>query len=220
MCVDWPGGPELLTYQAVKTIERCAVIAVPDSGAAENAVLAIAAPYVEGKKLVPCDMPMVRDKALLAATHEKAARQLAAYLEAGQDVAFLTLGDPSIYSTAMYVHRQIQRLGYETAMVAGVPSFCAAAARLNTSLCEGAQQLHIIPASYKDVDGALRYEGNKVLMKSGKSIAKVKEKIDAGKYDASAVERCGMENEAIHVTLDTLQDDSSYFSVVVVKEKN
>ena len=29
-----------------------------------------------------------------------------------------------------------------------------------------------------------------------------------------------MENEKIHPTLDTLQEDSSYFSVLVVKERN
>ena len=57
-------------------------------------------------------------------------------------------------------------------------------------------------------------------MKSGKSIIQVKEKIDTQEYDASAVERCGMENEKIHPTLDTLQEDSSYFSVLVVKERN
>ena len=33
-----PGDPELLTYQAVKTMEKCAIIALPNSGAAENAV--------------------------------------------------------------------------------------------------------------------------------------------------------------------------------------
>ena len=186
-----PGDPELLTYQAVKTMETCAIIALPNSGAAENAVLTIVSHYIEGKTIVYCDMPMVRDKALLAAAHEKVAKDLSVYLEAGQDVAFLTLGDPSIYSTAMYVHRQIQKLGYETSMVAGVPSFCAVA-----------------------------YEGNKVIMKSGKSIIQVKEKIDTQEYDASAVERCGMENEKIHPTLDTLQEDSSYFSVLVVKERN
>ena len=215
-----PGDPELLTYQAVKTMEKCAIIALPNSGAAENAVLTIVSHYIEGKTIVYCDMPMVRDKALLAAAHEKVAKDLSVYLEAGQDVAFLTLGDPSIYSTAMYVHRQIQKLGYETSVVAGVPSFCAVAAKLNVSLCEGGQQLHIIPASYQDIDGALAYEGNKVLMKSGKSIIQVKEKIDTQEYDASAVERCGMENEKIHPTLDTLQEDSSYFSVLVVKERN
>ena len=105
-------------------------------------------------------------------------------------------------------------------MVAGVPSFCAVAAKLNVSLCEGGQQLHIIPASYQDIEGALAYEGNKVLMKSGKSILKVRDKINTQEYDVSAVERCGMENEKIHTTLDTLQEDSSYFSVLVVKEKN
>ena len=56
-------------------------------------------------------------------------------------------------------------------------------------------------------------------MKSGKSIAEVKERIDENTMTAMAVERCGMAGEKRHVTLDTLQDNASYFSVVVVKEK-
>ena len=101
-----PGDPELLTYQAAKTMEKCAIIALPNSGAAENAVLTIVSPYIEGKTVVYCDMPMVRDKALVLAAHEKVARDLSVYLEAGQDVDFLTLGDHRIYSNAMYVHRK------------------------------------------------------------------------------------------------------------------
>lgn len=211
-----PGDPKLITYRAVETICRCDVIAVPDSGAGENVVLAIVAEHIQGKEIVTCDMPMIRDKEKLVAYHRASAAKLAAYLDKGRDVAFLTLGDPTIYSTTMYVHQKLQEMGYETEIIPGVPSFCAVAAKLNIPLCEGGEMLHIIPASYPNVSEALTYRGNKVLMKSGKSMAKTKALL-AGKK-AMAVECCGMAKERIHWDLTDLDESSSYFSVIVVKE--
>lgn len=214
-----PGDPKLMTFLAAETIAQCQVIALPDSGAKDNAAQQIAAPWLEGKELLFCSMPMTRDRQKLLAAREAAADQVAAVLEQGKDVAFLTLGDPSVYATPMYLHRILKEKGYRTKMVPGVPSFCAVAASLDVPLCEGGEPLHVIPASYSDLEQALSLPGTKVLMKSGKSIAEVKERIDSGSMEAMAVERCGMEGEKRHYSLDTLQNGASYFSVVLVKEK-
>ena len=214
-----PGDPKLMTFRAAETIRSCPVAALPSSGAAENAAQTIAAEFLEGKKLLYCDMPMIRDKAKLEEAHQACARQIQNELDQGRDVAFLTLGDPSIYATPMYLHHILRDQGYETRMIPGVPSFCAAAAALDVSLCEGGEILQIIPASYPDAQQALRAPGNKVLMKSGRSMKTVKEQIDRSRFDAMAVECCGMEQETIHRSLDTVDETSSYFSVVVVKER-
>lgn len=213
-----PGDPKLMTFLAAETIRKCDVAALPSSGAKENAAYKIAAEFLNGKKLLYCDMPMTRDKAKLEESHQASAQQVRAELDQGHDVAFLTLGDPSIYATPMYLHHILRQQGYETRMIPGVPSFCAVAAALDVSLCEGGEMLQIIPASYPDTEGALEASGNKVLMKSGKSMKKVKEKIDTSRWEAMAVECCGMEQEKIHRSLDTLDETSSYFSVVVVKQ--
>lgn len=214
-----PGDPKLMTFLAAETISGCPVIALPDSGAGDNAAQQIAAPWLEGKELLFCPMPMTRDRKKLLDAREDAAAKVTAFLEQGKDVAFLTLGDPSIYATPMYLHRILKEKGYQTKMIPGIPSFCAVSASLDIPLCEGGEPLHVIPASYLDLDQALSLPGTKVLMKSGKSIVEVKKRIDENTMTAMAVERCGMEGEKRHVTLDTLRDNASYFSVVVVKEK-
>ena len=214
-----PGDPRLMTLLAVETIGNCPVIALPSSGGKENLAMKIAGKYLEGKELLFCDMPMIRDKQKLEEYHRTSAQQISLVLDQGKDVAFLTLGDPSIYSTPMYLHHILREEGYETSMVPGVPSFCAVAAALNTSLCEGGEALQVIPASYPQVEEALAAPGNKVLMKSGKSMEKIKEKIDTARYDVMAVECCGMEDEKIHRSLESLSQSASYFSVVVLKEK-
>ena len=214
-----PGDPELMTFQAARIIRECPVAALPKSGSGENAAGKIAEELLRDKELLLCDMPMTRDRAALDAAHAEAARQVARKLDEGRSVAFLTLGDPSIYATPMYLHHILKAQGYETRMIPGVPSFCAVAAALDTSLCEGAERLQIIPASYPDSGEALKEPGNKVLMKSGRSMGRVRAQIDRERFDAMAVECCGMEGERIHRNLDTLEETASYFSVVVVKEK-
>ena len=214
-----PGDPELMTFQAARIIRECPVAALPKSGSGENAAGKIAEELLRDKELLLCDMPMTRDRAALDAAHAEAARQVARKLDEGRSVAFLTLGDPSIYATPMYLHHILKAQGYETRMIPGVPSFCAVAAALDTSLCEGAERLQIIPASYPDSGEALKEPGNKVLMKSGRSMGRVRAQIDRERFDAMAVECCGMEGERIHRNLDTLEETASYFSVVVGTEK-
>ena len=214
-----PGDPELMTFLAARIIRECPVAALPASGSGENAAGKIAGDLLRDKELLLCDMPMTRDVSALNAAHAEAARQVAEKLDQGFSVAFLTLGDPSIYATPMYLHHILKTQGYETRMVPGVPSFCAVAAALDVSLCERSERLQIIPASYPDAGEALKEPGNKVLMKSGRSMGKVRAQIDRQRFDAMAVECCGMEGERIHHSLDTLEETASYFSVVVVKEK-
>ena len=57
-------------------------------------------------------------------------------------------------------------------LIPGIPSFCAAAARLDISLSENSDELHIIPASY-GVEESMRLQGNEVFMKSGRKMAEV-----------------------------------------------
>ena len=218
-----PGDPDLITLKAIKTIKACEVIAVPKTGETERVAFHIAKqsiPELESKEMIELYMPMTRDKQLLSASHDKAADAVIDLLKQGKSVAFLTLGDPSIYSTYIYVHKRVIEKGYEAQLVAGVPSFCAVAARLNIELTEGAQPLHVIPASYHGVDEGIDWNGTKVLMKTGKSIGAVKEILhQKGLYNsAKMVQRCGMDGEQVFQSLDDADENTSYFSIIVIKD--
>lgn len=213
-----PGDKNLLTLLAVETLRRADKIVVPETGN-EKTALKIVAEFVEGKELISCHMPMTRDEDILERAHSEAAALICDQLEKGFDLAFITLGDPTIYSTYIYLHRKIIEKGYEAEIINGIPSFCAAAARLNISLCDKDEALHIIPASYDHIESLLKLDGNKVLMKSGKQIDTV---IDLLKKDkliskSKMVECCCMENERLYHNLENV-GTSSYFSVIIVKE--
>ena len=216
-----PGDPKLLTIQAVETLRAADCIAYPISGG-ENVALGIVREYIEGKELVACDMPMTRDRELLEASHERCAEQMIALMEQGRDIAFITLGDPSIYSTYIYVHKKVLAKGHRAQLIAGIPSFCAVAARLNDSLCESKEPLLIVPASYDALDECLDFPANKVFMKSGRSIVSLRERLrETGKLRSARMVECAtMENERVYDDLDEMDEKSSYFSIVVVKEDN
>ena len=145
---------------------------------------------------------------------------MCALLDGGKDVAFLTLGDPTVYSTYLYLHRKVTARGYEAEIIPGVPSFCAVAARLGSALCEKSERLLIVPASHKDVDDCLDVDANLVFMKAGREIGALKEKLaEKGLLErASMVANCGMEGEAVYPRFAELTDGSGYFSVVLVKK--
>ena len=164
---------------------------------------------LDGKTILPLQFAMSRDAAVLRASHETAASAVRPFLDAGQDVAMLNLGDVSIYATFGYLQEILQAQGYATAMAAGVPSFCAAAARLNQPL----------------TDEVLDAPGTKVLMKTGRQLPALLDTLDAhGALSRSAlVCSCGLPDETIFPDLSAArppQDGSKagYFATVLVKE--
>jgi precorrin-2/cobalt-factor-2 C20-methyltransferase len=214
-----PGDKKLLTILAVETLKNADLIVVPDSGGEKNA-LNIVSEYIKGKKLMYCSIPMTRDAESLQESHKKSAQMICEELDKGLKLAFITLGDPTVYSTYIYIHRLVIKNGYEAKIINGIPSFCAAAASLGISLCDGKSALHIIPASYDGVDKLLALDGTKVLMKSGKSILNMKDMLKKHNLlnNAKMVECCFMENEKIYNDLESLNESSSYFSIIVIKE--
>lgn len=209
-----PGDPELLTQKAVRLLRECDVVAAPDG---ERTAYQIAKEFAVGKPVLFCDLPMTRDKAAMRASHKAAADTLCALLDEGKTVVFLTLGDPSVYSTYWYIHRLVAGRGYDAEMVPGIPSFCAAAAALGRALCEGSEPLHILPASHGQ---AIPERGSLVLMKAGKSVLEVRDELErTGRLSQAAlVERCGMEGQRIVTDLSELTEATGYFSVILVKE--
>ena len=211
-----PGDEKLLTIKAIETMEMCDIIVVPKSGAKENIAVKITKNYIKNKEVLEVNMPMIRDKAQLELQHNEGAQTLAKLLDQGKSIAFLTLGDPTIYSSLMYIHKRLTNLGYDTTLIPGITSFCASACALGTSLCENKDLLHIIPASYEDLDYALTLKGNKVLMKSGKSLGDVKQKIID--KNVQMVECATMDNEKIYRSAAEIDENASYFSIIIVKD--
>ncbi len=217
-----PGDPELLTVKALKCIRACDALAVPGTQKEETAAYKIviqAAPEIADKECLELEMPMTKDKEKLSLSHREAFGRLQEALEQGKQVGFLTLGDPCIYSTYIYMHKLAKEAGYETEIINGIPSFCAVSAKLNQGLVEQSQMLHILPSTY-GVEAGMELPGTRVLMKPGRKLKSIKEKLsEYPDSQVAMIERCGMEEERIYRTAGELPEQTGYYSLLIVKEQ-
>ena len=216
-----PGDPELMTYRAAKLIRENDVIAVPGKDLKEAVAYKIAAgvvPEIADKELVPIYMPMIKDRELIDREHRKAAKLVEDILDTGKNLVYITLGDPTIYCTFSYIQHYLEADGYTVELVAGIPSFCAAAARLNTPLTEWDEPLHVLPGIH-DLDNDMALKGNYVVMKSASKMAAVKDMLRRSGRRAVMAENCSMANEKLYHSIDEIPDDAGYFSLIIAKEK-
>lgn len=206
-----PGDPELMTLKAVRIIREADVIALPHSDKDKCTAYNIAikaVPEMDSKEFLMIPMPMTKDRDKLEKAHKDGAKKVLAELEKGKTVAFLTLGDVSVYSSCQYIYQPVKEAGAQTELISGVPSFCAAASSLDRPLVSGEDRLHIIPASY-NIEDCENLDGVKVLMKPGKNIDRIRG------FKLCGVENCTMENERVFYSADEA-GEPGYFSLFIV----
>lgn len=176
---------------------------------------------VSGKIILPLHFAMSRDSEVLKVSHAAAADAVRAHLDAGRDVALLNLGDVSIYATYGYLEEILKEQGYETYRIAGVPSFCAAAARLGCSLTGGMEQ----PADHRSGPPRRRSAGgpgHESADEDGRQLPRTLEALARhGLLEKSAmVCNCGLPDEAVFPALTDYDpaQDAGYFATILVKE--
>ena len=228
-----PGDPELITVKALKIIKSSPVIAAPRTGNGDmvaldivwrTGILSESAEIAEefDKKILAMDFTMDKAPAKRKENYRKNAEAAARYLDNGQDVAMVTLGDVSLYSTVHYIADELISRSYEIVMVPGVPSFSAAAASLGIPLAEMDAPVHIIPSVRNNSDDYLDLPGTKVLMKAGRHLHRTLDELDRrGLLDVTSLAvNCGMDDEILIKKLgddEPLPDKTGYFTTVIVR---
>lgn len=226
------GDPELLTVRAVRVLDGCDVICFPETGRGDD-TRHLAYDAVRGavamreKETVFCPVPMTRDREKTAAAYARIADSCAAFLRQGRRVAFVSLGDVSLYATAAHVAERVRAAGFPVQFVAGVHSFSAAACAASVSLCGRDECATIIPAdayfSAGKLEAALRADGTKILMKAGRHLRGILALIDECGLlaDTVLVQRASLPGQrvlcgaALRGAGDELFRDA-YLSVVIV----
>ncbi|HXV46732.1 MAG TPA: precorrin-2 C(20)-methyltransferase [Nitrososphaera sp.] len=147
-----PGDPELLTVRAVNLIRSAEVIFAPTAREGKPSIaLSVVEKYVdESAKTVSLVFPMVKDKESLKDYWRSNADEIAEAVRSGKKVVYLTVGDPALYSTWIYIHRELKRNhpDIDVEIVPGVASLFAIAAKVGISLAEGEETVAIVPACY------------------------------------------------------------------------
>lgn len=115
-----PGDPDLITVRGRDLIARAPVVLYAGS-LVPPAVVACAPPGARVVDTAPLTLDAI--VALMQAAHE-----------AGQDVARVHSGDPSLYGAIAEQMRRLDALGIDYDVTPGVPAYAAAAALLRTEL--------------------------------------------------------------------------------------
>jgi len=225
-----PGDPELLTIKAANVLAQCPHVVVPKAKAdGDSVALEIARRHVhEGAEIHELVFPMTTDKDKLSRSWRESATKIAALLETGADVCFLTLGDALVYSTYIYLLRELKAIlpGVNVVTVPGITSFSAVAALTSFPLGEGKEPIRVIPAAddLTAVRDALAEEGTVVLMKIGKRLGDILDLLEERGLlsEAVFVQRAGQAAQRVELDLHKLRGreaEAGYLSVILVHAK-
>lgn len=222
-----PGDPELVTIKAQKVLSAVEVLCVPKSRMEKDSLALSVVRAVTDRdfELMELEFPMSMERQLLEQSWRNAGRQVAEKLLAGRKVAFVTVGDPTLYSTFGYLQRFIKanhpHVPVET--VPGVSSITACPAAVGEPLVEGEEKLAVIPAAYNldDLKNVLDIFDTVVLMKVNRRLPELLPFLRRyGNLDTYFVSRCGYPDQFTTAEPEELVDQKlHYMSLLIVKKK-
>lgn len=174
-----PGEPGLLPLVAWETLKRCDLILVPRAKSLDYSAAKRALPQGEipEGRFREVEFLMDADRDVLRTHYAQLAQTLADELNAGKNVAYLTLGDSLTYSTYIYTLHALLAclpdLDYRT--FPGITSYCALAAATDWPLGEGKETVLILPCpdDMTGLQSAIELHDVVVLMKIGKRLPDV-----------------------------------------------
>jgi precorrin-2/cobalt-factor-2 C20-methyltransferase len=224
-----PGDPELLTIKGLRLLQQSPIVAFP-AGISDHRGMAqqIVSPWLRSDQIqLPLTFPYVRDEAELDRAWKHAAETAWQHLKQGRDIAFVSEGDVSFYSTFTYLAQTLQQLHPE-AIVQTIPGICsplAAVAALGIPLTTQDCRLAVIPALYglEELETALNWADTVVLMKMSSRYRDIWQRLQQRQLLASAyvVEYATLPQQVIYADLRDRPDlKLSYFSIAIVQVIN
>ena len=217
-----PGDTELLTLKAAKVLETVPVIFSPKSSKEKDSIaLSIVKPILEKRDdykrlmIVAPIFPMIENKDELEKIWDSASEMIAQYLDSGRDVAFITLGDTSVFSTYSYVQKRLID-DYEIETIPGITSFTACAATRNKALVEQNQILTIVPKIDDRLEQVLEYSDSIVLMKASRNTAELEDTIEQKERNKEiySVQNCTRENEKV---IEGFSTEKPYLTTTIIQ---
>lgn len=217
-----PGDVELLTLKAAKVLKTVPVICSPKSSKEKNSIaLSIVEPIIDEREdrkrvmLVEPIFPMIEDDETLEKVWDSASELIAHYLDSGRDVAFVTLGDPSIFSTFSYVQKRLKDR-YEIEVIPGITSFTACASACEIPIVEKNQILTVVPKIDDRLDEIMNCSDSIVLMKASRNTKELESLIESKNREKiiRSVENCTREDEKV---IEGFSEDKPYLTTTIIK---
>lgn len=227
-----PGDPELLTVKAVNAIKDAEVIMCPTSKEGKPSIaLSVISSLIDEsqKQIVNLVFPMTKDKEKLSITWENNAKILAEMVLSGKKVIYLTVGDPYLYSTWIYLNRELETKypQIKVKVIPGIVSMFTFASKVGISLAEGAEKMAVIPSCYdlSQVKELAKNCDTMIFLKDGRYFDQVIELLREAGFSENSIFAIGQDLDTDQeivkkLTLGQVTDEvftTKYFSIMVVK---
>ncbi|KAB3539055.1 precorrin-2 C(20)-methyltransferase [Alkaliphilus pronyensis] len=219
-----PGDPELITIKAIKAIQNVDIIICPEAKKDKGSIaLKIAKQHIkEDAQILYLTFPMIHNKEVLKEQWKKNSTIIKNELEKGKNIGFITLGDPMVFSTYIYLLRHLKEEAIEIETIPGITAFCAVASRVNVPLSVGEETLGILPLM-KDcgnLEKILEDYDNVVIMKASHDSPKMADILEKKGYKDKFVfvSKCSTNEEEISYDIERLRKEKvHYLSTIIVK---
>lgn len=221
-----PGDPDLLTIKAVKALEKIDILYTPKASKGGNSTAKkIIEGYIREDLLVKERyFPMVNDVETKIKVWDDIAKEIIEDVQSGRNVGLVSLGDPMIYSTYVYILERVEeKIDVET--IPGISSFNNISSSNNFPLSMDKEAMAIVPST-ENIDRIRRILtdfDSVVLMKVYKNFKEILELIfELGlKENAILVSNSSMDSEQVYIDLDYVYelDAIGYFSTIIVNKK-
>ncbi len=226
-----PGDPDLITVKGATILRGCGHVFAPRAPhESESLAYRIAEKHIRpDAQIHRIVFPMTRDKSELQARWRESALQIAEVLRTGEDAGFLTLGDTLLYSTYVYLLRELTAVIPQACVttIPGISAFSAAAARVGFPIGEGANPVVLVPTGedLEAVTRALAMGGTVVLMKVGDRLRSILDLLESTGHihHAAFAARVGLPGERVETNLLTLRgadDKTGHLSTILVDARS
>lgn len=222
-----PGDPDLITVKGAHLLSHCRHVVVPKaSETADSVALSIIRTYLNSEaEIHELVFPMTVKQDELMRRWRESAAYVESLLARGEDVCFPTLGDAFLYSTYIYLVQALRALSSAARIVTipGVTAFSAAAAATCFAIGKGKHPVTLVPSAddLTCLDEALQTNGTVVIMKVGKRLDAILDRLEARHLLERSVfaSHVGMANEHIENDLKKLRgcgEKTGYLSIILV----
>ncbi len=230
-----PGDPDLLTLKAINIIRNADIIYTPT---AREGKPSVALSIVEGflnkdTEIQQLVFPMIKDFNKLKENWKDNTKEITNSIRNGKRAIYLTVGDPSLYSTWIYIYREITNAhkDIEVEVIPGITSIFSFSAEIKTPIGEGEEIIGIIPACYNldRLKTAAKCCDTLIFLKDGRYFNSVLEILMEsgfpGESDIFIAQDVSTNSEALQkkklseLLRNPNENNDKYFSIMIAKKK-
>jgi len=219
-----PGDKELVTLKAINIIKNADIIFKPvKEEGAFSVAFDIIEEYIDKQKIIELIFPMVNDQEIRKNYHLKNVDIIKKNYNKGKNCVFVTIGDPTVYATYMYLVKELKQYNINIITIPGITSFTNILSVINEPIALDNESFGIYPMDKDEnkINQMIDCHNNIVFMKVYRNREFLYKILKKRGFENKIViaSNIGKENEEISYNIeDLLNENLSYFTTVILKK--